>query len=118
MFAAIGLYQAWTHTLVFAQDLRVANAYTTYFRVTSLFKDPSIYGRQLVLALGLLVVAALARPHPALVAALLAGVIFAGLYFSYSQSSLVVLFATVLVASLVLADRRAATSSSPSRRRW
>ena len=31
--------------------------------------------------------------------------IFAGLYFSYSQSSLVVLFATVLVASLVLADR-------------
>ncbi len=55
MFAAIGLYQAWTHTLVFAQDLRVANAYTTYFRVTSLFKDPSIYGRQLVLALALLV---------------------------------------------------------------
>ena len=38
-------------------------------------------------------------------AALLAGVIFAGLYFSYSQSSLVVLFATVLVVSLVLADR-------------
>ena len=105
VFAAIGLYQAWTHTLVFAQDLRVANAYTTYFRVTSLFKDPSIYGRQLVLALGLLVVLLwLGRTRP-LVAALLAGVIFAGLYFSYSQSSLVVLFATVLVASLVLADR-------------
>ena len=56
VFAAVGLYQAWTHTLVFAQDLRVANAYSTYFRVTSLFKDPSIYGRQLVLALTLLVV--------------------------------------------------------------
>ena len=105
MFAAIGLYQAWTHTLVFAQDLRVANAYTTYFRVTSLFKDPSIYGRQLVLALALLVALLwLGRTRP-LVAALLAGVIFAGLYFSYSQSSLVVLFATVLVVSLVLADR-------------
>jgi hypothetical protein len=105
VFAAIGLYQAWTHTLVFAQDLRVANAYTTYFRVTSLFKDPSIYGRQLVLALALLVVLLWLGRTRRLVAALLAGVIFAGLYFSYSQSSLVVLFATVLVASLLLADR-------------
>jgi O-antigen ligase len=105
VFAAIGLYQAWTHTLVFAQDLRVANAYTTYFRVTSLFKDPSIYGRQLVLALALLVALLWLGRTRGLVAALLVGVIFAGLYFSYSQSSLVVLFATVLVASLVLADR-------------
>ena len=64
VFAAIGLYQAWTHTLVFAQDLRVANAYTTYFRVTSLFKDPSIYGRQLVLGLGAARRPPLARPHP------------------------------------------------------
>jgi hypothetical protein len=105
MFAAIGLYQAWTHTLVFAQDLRVANAYTTYFRVTSLFKDPSIYGRQLVLALALLVTLLWLGRTRGLVAALLAAIIFGGLYFSYSQSSLVVLFATVLVASLVLADR-------------
>jgi hypothetical protein len=105
VFAAVGLYQAWTHTLVFAQDLRVANAYTTYFRVTSLFKDPSIYGRQLVLALALLTVLLwLGRTRP-LVAVVLAVTIFGGLYFSYSQSSLVVLFATVLVASLVLADR-------------
>jgi O-antigen ligase len=105
VFAAIGLYQAWTHTLVFAQDLRVANAYTTYFRVTSLFKDPSIYGRQLVLALALLVVLLWLGRTRGLVAAVLSSVIFAGLYFSYSQSSLVVLFATVFLASLLLADR-------------
>jgi O-antigen ligase len=105
VFAAIGLYQAWTHTLVFAQDLRVANAYTTYFRVTSLFKDPSIYGRQLVLALSLLVVLLWLRRARPVEAGVLAVVIFAGLYFSYSQSSLVVLFATVLTASLYLADR-------------
>jgi O-antigen ligase len=105
VFAVIGLYQAWTHTLVFAQDLRVANAYATYFRVTSLFKDPSIYGRQLVLALTVLVVVLwLRRVHP-LGAVLLAGVIFGGLYFSYSQSSLLVLFATVLAASVLLAER-------------
>jgi O-antigen ligase len=105
VFAAIGLYQAWTHTLVFAQDLRVANAYATYFRVTSLFKDPSIYGRQLVLALALLVVLLWVRRMDPVRAALLAGVIFGGLYFSYSQSSLLVLFATVLVATILLAER-------------
>jgi len=105
VFAAVGLYQAWTHTLVFAQDLRVANAYSTYFRVTSLFKDPSIYGRQLVLALTLLVVVLWLRRVRPLPAGLLAGVIFGGLYFSYSQSSLLVLFATVLVVSVALAER-------------
>jgi O-antigen ligase len=105
VFAAIGLYQAWTHTLVFAQDLRVANAYATYFRVTSLFKDPSIYGRQLVLALTLLVVLLWVRRVKPLPAAVLAGAIFGGLYFSYSQSSLLVLFATVLAACVLLADR-------------
>jgi O-antigen ligase len=109
VFAVIGLYQAWTHTLVFAQDLRVANAYTTYFRVTSLFKDPSIYGRQLVLALSLLVVLLWTCRVRILVAVPLAAVIFGGLYFSYSQSSLVVLFVTVLVATVVLADRRSRT---------
>ena len=105
VFAAIGLYQAWTHTLVFAQDLRVANAYTTYFRVTSLFKDPSIYGRQLVLALTLLVLLLWLGRTRLLTAAVLACVIFAGLYFSYSQSSLLVLAATVLLASVLLAAR-------------
>ena len=96
VFAAVGLYQAWSHTLVFAQDLRVANAYTTYFRVTSLFKDPSIYGRQLVLAISLLVALLwLARVRLA-VAIPLVCLLFAGLYFSYSQSSIVVLFVTVL----------------------
>ena len=106
LFAAIGLYQAWSHTLIFAQDLRVANAYTTYFRVTSLFKDPSIYGRHLVLALSLLVVLLwLGRIRLAYALALVA-VLFGGLYFSYSQSSMVVLFVTVLAATVLLADRR------------
>ena len=106
VFAGIGIYQAWTHTLIFAQDLRVANAYTTYFRVTSLFKDPSIYGRQLVLAITLvLVLLWLGRVRFALAAAIVA-LVFAGLYFSYSQSSMAVLFVAALIVTLVLADRR------------
>ena len=106
VFAAIGIYQAWTNTLIYAQDLRVANAYTTYFRVTSLFKDPSIYGRQLV-------VSATARRSRScglrklrfVWAALLIAVLYVGLYFSYSQSSMAVLFAASLAVTIALADR-------------
>jgi hypothetical protein len=106
VFAGIGIYQAWTHTLIFAQDLRVANAYTTYFRVTSLFKDPSIYGRHLVLAVSLLVVLLWLRRLRVLAVAALVAFLFVGLYFSYSQSSMAVLFVAVLLITLVLADRR------------
>ena len=35
--------------VVLRTDLEVANAYTSFFRVTSLFKDPSLYGRHLVI---------------------------------------------------------------------
>jgi len=106
VFAAIGIYQAWTHTLFFAQDLRVANAYTTFFRVTSVFKDPSIYGRHLVVGIVVLVVCLwLGRIRIELAAAAIA-LLFTGLYFSYSQSSVAVLFAATLIATLVLADRR------------
>ncbi len=106
VFAVIGLYQAWTRTLFFAQDLRVANAYTSYFRVTSMFKDPSIYGRHLVLATVLLVVLLWLGKARLAWGAPLVGLLFLGLYFSYSQSSMVVLFAATLLVTLVLADRR------------
>ena len=46
----IGLYQAVTRELFFfAPNLEVSNANSDYFRVTSLFGDPSLYGRHLVL---------------------------------------------------------------------
>src|SRR5262249_18373101 len=48
VFAAVGIWQAHTRTLFFGRDVAVANAYTSFFRVTSLFKDPSLYGRYLV----------------------------------------------------------------------
>ena len=56
VFSVIGLWQEWTHTVFFARDLRVANTYASFFRVTSVFKDPSIYGRHLVLAVVLIIV--------------------------------------------------------------
>lgn len=106
VFAVIGLYQAWTRTLFFAQDLRVANAYTSYFRVTSVFKDPSIYGRHLVLAIAVLLVLLWLGRVSLFLAAPAIGLLFTGLYFSYSQSSMVVLFAACLLVTLALADRR------------
>jgi hypothetical protein len=103
--AGIGLWQEWTHTLFFAEDLQSANAYTSYFRVTSIFKDSSIYGRFLVLGIVvLLVLIWLDRVRPAHGLPLL-GFLLAGLYFSYSQSSFVALFAAVLVIGLVAGDR-------------
>ena len=57
-FAAVGLYQAATRELFFfAPNLAVSNANSDFFRVTSLFGDPSLYGRHVVLGLGLLLVA-------------------------------------------------------------
>ena len=109
-FAVIGLWQAHTRTLFFAPDLEVANAYTTFFRVTSVFKDPSLYGRYLVAAIAVLLVGLwLGRARPAVVLPL-AVVLFAGLHFSYSQSSFVALFAVVLAIALVLGGPRLRTT--------
>ncbi len=109
LFAAIGIWQAHTRTLFFAPDLEVANAYTTFFRVTSLFKDPSMYGRYLVVPIVLLLVVVLVRRGRTLdwVAATgLVAFLFWGLYYSYSQSSFVALFVVAFAIAVVGSDRR------------
>ena len=109
LFAAVGLWQAEARTLFFARDLEVANAYTTFFRVTSLFKDPSLYGRYLVVPIAVLLVAVWLRRGRPLEWLVLAGAIaflFAGLYFSYSQSSFVALFVVTFAIALLGAGRR------------
>ena len=109
LFAAIGIWQAHTRTLFFARDVEVANAYTTFFRVTSLFKDPSLYGRYLVVPIALLLVVVLVRRGRAsdwIGAAVLVAFLFWGLFYSYSQSSFVALFVVTFGIALVGADRR------------
>jgi hypothetical protein len=107
LFAAVGLWQAATHELFFfAPNLEVSNANTDYFRVTSLFGDPSLYGRHLVLGIGiLLAVLAAGRLRPLPGIALLA-LLWAGLLFSYSQSSMVALVVVILAVALAAGDRR------------
>jgi hypothetical protein len=105
-FAAIGLWQARTHRLFFAHDLDVANAYTSFFRVTSVFEDPSLYGRYLVFAIVVLVVALSLRRISLWIAAALIALLWAGLYFSYSQSSMFTLFVVTILVVLVAGERR------------
>ena len=107
LFAVIGIWQAATKELLFfAPNLEVANTYAPIFRVTSLFRDPSLYGRHVVLGIAVLVVVLLlGRINLALAAALIA-VLFAGLYFSYSQSSFVALFVVVLAIAAAAGDSR------------
>jgi len=106
LFAAVGLWQAATHELFFfAPNLQVSNANTDYFRVTSLFGDPSLYGRHLVLGIAvLLAVLAAGRVKPWLGIGLLA-FLWAGLLFSYSQSSMVALVVITLAVAAVAGDR-------------
>ena len=109
LFAAIGIWQAHTRTLFFARDVEVANAYTSFFRVTSLFKDPSLYGRHLVIAIAVLLVAIFVRRGRTadwLIAAALVAFLFWGLFYSYSQSSFVALFAVTFAVAVAGSDRR------------
>src|SRR4051795_7056251 len=57
LFSAAALFQRLTHGHLLASDVARSNAYTSYFRVTSLFKDPSVFGRNVVIAIGVLLVA-------------------------------------------------------------
>ena len=102
IFAAIGIYQYEAHKLFWNQKLLVSNAYAPFYRVNSVFWDPSIYGRFLVVAiLALLVVVLFGRDRRWLLGATAAiAVIWAGLFFSYSQSSFAALAAGVVIAAI------------------
>ncbi len=107
VFAVVGLYQVATHKLFFyAPNLAVSNANTDYFRVTSLFGDPSLYGRHVVLGIGValaLLAANRWRTWPLIGLVVL---MWAGLLFSYSQSSMAALLLVTLALGFATGDRR------------
>ena len=108
VFAAIGIYQHEAHDVFWNPKLLVSNAYAPFFRVNSVFWDPSIYGRFLVVAiLAMLVVVLFVRDlRTALGATAAIAVIWAGLYFSYSQSSFAALAAGVVILVIFAWGRR------------
>lgn len=107
LFAVVGIVEAATHRLIFySHGLVVSNTYSSFFRVTSLFRDPSLYGRHVVLGIAILVVCLLLRRLNLLAAAVLIAVLWVGLYFSYSQSSYAALFVAVLAVTILAAKGR------------
>ena len=107
VFAAVGLWQAATHKLFFyAPNLAASNANTEYFRVTSLFGDPSLYGRHVVLGIGVALTLLATRRWRTWPLIALVGVMWAGLLFSYSQSSMIALLAMTLALAVVTGDAR------------
>ena len=95
LFAIVGFYQYETRDIFQNPKVITANSYAKFFRVNSVFWDPSIYGRFLVIAMlpsvVLLARGRLARLTPA--AALALALMWLGLLISFSQSS----FAALLV---------------------
>ena len=103
-FAWIGVYQYATRDVFWNPKVIVANAYAPFYRVNSVFYDPSVYGRFLVVAmLAALVLALYDRDRRAAYASAAAVVlIWPGLLFSFSQSS----FAALMVGAAVVAAFR------------
>jgi hypothetical protein len=103
VFAAVGFYQYQTRDIFQNPKVINSNAYAQYFRVNSVFWDPSVYGRFLVVAivpsLVLLVYARVRRLAPVVVAAVV--VVWLGLLISFSQSSFAALLVAVVGASVV-----------------
>jgi putative inorganic carbon (HCO3(-)) transporter len=100
VFAAVGFYQYETRTIFENHKLLVGNTYQALFRVNSVFYDPSIYGRFLVIAIIPTAVLIVRGRSVRTSLALAAFVVFAwlGLLISFSQSS----FAALLVAVFLL----------------
>jgi hypothetical protein len=101
IFALVGLYQYKTRTIFENAKLQKINVTQAIFRVNSVFFDPSVYGRFLVIALiatAVLVVRGRVSRRLGLGALAFMAVLWLGLLISFSQSS----FAALLVAVFAL----------------
>ena len=103
VFVAVGVYQYETRNIFQNLKLQTINAYAAFFRVNSVFFDPSIYGRFLVIAIVPTVVLII-RGHSVregAAALAFAAVAWLGLLISFSQSSFAALGVAVFCAAAV-----------------
>ena len=108
-FAGIGIYQYETRTIFWNPKVIVGNAYAPFYRVNSVFWDPSIYGRFLMVAIvaALVVVVRGESKRVVLVTAAALVAIWVGLLISYSQSSFTGLIVAVVLLMAVVWRRAA-----------
>ena len=101
ILAGIGIGQFFTEHIFWNGKLQASNDFHFYFRVNSLFWDPNIYGRYLMVGI-LLGAAALlwsAQRRLAFILVAVLAITFAGLFFAFSQTTFIALF--VGLATLV-----------------
>lgn len=103
LFAAVGIWQWAARDIFWNPKVIVGNIYGSFFRVNSLFWDPSIYGRFLVVAILVVLAIVLLRVRPRWDLWLAAGIllVWVGLLFSFSQSSFAALMAGILVLAIL-----------------
>jgi putative inorganic carbon (HCO3(-)) transporter len=103
VFVAVGVYQYETRNIFQNLKLQTINAYAAFFRVNSVFFDPSIYARFLVIAIVPTVVLIIRGRSVREGAAALAfaAVAWLGLLISFSQSSFAALGVAVFCAAAV-----------------
>ena len=109
-YAVVGGYQWVRRDVFWNPGVIVGNAYAPFFRVNSVFWDPSIYGRYLAVAIlatltGILLGGVARWKLVGLFAVVVAT--SCGLLLSFSQSSFVALASGVVVAAAVVWGRRA-----------
>ncbi len=103
-FAGIGFVEYATRHLLLNPKVIAANEFESYFRVNSLFFDPNIYGRFLaVVMIGITAFVLWAqRARDSVLGAVVLAVLWAGLVFTFSQSS----FVALLVGLAILGGMR------------
>ena len=103
VFSVVGFYQYETRNVFENPKVIYSNAYAAFFRVNSVFWDPSVYGRFLVVAM-IPSVVLIARGRSLRVAGAAAAallVIWFGLLISFSQSSFAALVVAVIAVAFV-----------------
>jgi O-antigen ligase len=103
IFAAVGFYQYDTRNVFENPKVINSNAYAPFFRVNSVFWDPSIYGRFLVVAI-IPSVVLIVRGRSVRLAWAAAGAVLVtwlGLLISFSQSSFAALLVAVVGVAIV-----------------
>ncbi len=99
IFVLVGAYQYVSGDLFWNDKVISGNEAHTYFRVNSLFFDPNILGRYVVVAMTVLaaIVAYGRRPRDIYASGVLFAILLVLLVFSFSQTSTIALFAALLI---------------------
>ena len=103
VFSIVGFYQYETRNVFENPKVIYSNAYAAFFRVNSVFWDPSVYGRFLVVAMvpSIVLIAASRSLRIAWAATAVLVVSWLGLLISFSQSSFAGLVVAVVGVSAV-----------------